>query len=370
MYDCLIIGGGIVGLSLARELAQRQLSVCVIERAAPGRAASWAGAGMLPPAKFRPGDPPANQLAALSYGAYPGWTEALCEDTGVDVGFCRCGALAVARDEDARRELEQRTAGWSSRGIVVESLSRHEIGSYTPALSPSILAASYLPEFGQVRNPRLLKALLMACHRQGVEVRENTSVHDFEFQGGRLVAVHTHTGRIPAERFCLAAGCWSGGLAERMGFQLPVRPVRGQIVLLSGSEAALRHIVEEGSRYVVPRLDGRVLIGSTTEDVGFDRNTTAEGISDLLGFATQLVPALGRLAVEKTWAGLRPSSIDGLPYLAQAANTENVWIATGHYRRGVELAPGTAIVMSRLMRDEPAEIDLAPFRLGRDVSDG
>jgi glycine oxidase len=173
--------------------------------------------------------------------------------------------------------------------------------------------------------------------------------------------VITSAGPLQASSVCLACGSWSASLARRLQLTLPVRPVRGQIVLLAGDRPVLSKIITEGSRYLVPRPDGRILIGSTEEEAGFDARPTAEGIAALVDFGRSLAPALGQLPIERSWAGLRPGSADGRPYLGRAAELENLYIATGHFRSGLQLAPATARLVGELIRGEKPSIDLAVF---------
>ena len=368
MMDCLIIGGGVIGLSLARELARQGQQVQVIDRQEPGREASWAGAGMLPPALFREGDPPLDQLAGLSHALHPHWAAELLDETGVDTGFRRTGALYVARDDAGLTQLQADRHQWQRRGVRVEAIDRVALADIEPALATAEqppLAACLLPDEHQLRNPRHVKALVASCQRLGVTITPGVAAEDFRVQQGRVQAVITVEGEIAAGAVCLAAGAWSGLVARRCGIELPVRPVRGQMVLFRAPRPVLRHIVNLGSRYLVPRDEGLILAGSTEEEAGFECHTTAEGIAGLVELARSLVPALREATVERTWAGLRPGNADGLPYLGRLPDLENAFVAAGHFRSGLHLSPGTAVVMSQLIVGQPPQIDLTPFRADR-----
>jgi len=365
-YDCLIIGGGVIGLSTAYELAGEGLNVCVVDRQQPGREASWAGAGILPPIRFSPGDPPINQIAALSFELHPRWAAALREETGVDNGFRRCGAICLALDQQAADKLRTEVTAWRHAGVRVDTLTSDDIGRHEPNVTSAACEAVRLPEQAQIRNPRHLNALLSACQARNVDLRSSVAVEDFEVRKGRIAAVTTNQGQIVADQVCLAAGCWTGRLARRLGFSPTIKPVRGQMALLHGRADVLKHIIDTGPQYLVPRPDGHVLAGSTVEEVGFDCRTTAAGIGQLLTFATAIVPRLADFQLVQSWAGLRPGSIDGQPYLGRLPNLENAWIAAGHYRDGLLLSTGTAVVMSRLIRGVSPDIDLEPFRPDRD----
>jgi glycine oxidase len=233
-----------------------------------------------------------------------------------------------------------------------------------PALAPG-LRACFFPQMAQLRNPRHVKALLAACQQLGVTLRPGCPVHGFDRHGSRIAALRTAAGTLTAGRFLLAAGAWSGGLLEMLGCQPVVFPVRGQIALLSSSPPLLRRILLEGKRYLVPRPDGRVLVGSTEEDAGFDKRTTAAAIADLLSLAQRLVPGLAHAHLEQCWAGLRPGSADGLPFLGPVPGLDNVFVAAGHFRAGIQLSPATALVVKELLLEQPLTVPLEPFRLDR-----
>lgn len=371
MHDVLIVGGGVIGLSLAYELAAHGVSVQVLERGALGEEASWAGAGIVPPAKLRSAAGGDEQLAALSFRLHPEWAERLREETGIDTGFRRCGGIYIARDGESVQRLEVVTAYHRACDVAVERLTTDDLCRLEPntefdRAAPSILAAYLLPEECQLRNPRHLKALAAACHRRGVTITTGADVQDARIADGRVQSVKTSLGDFTAGKVCLTSGAWSGALAGRFGVTLPIKPIQGQIVLLASRAPVLSRVVSEGSRYLVPRPDGRVLIGSTEDDVGFDKHNTPLGVSGLLEFGLGLVPALRKAAVERCWAGLRPNTPDGLPYLGAIPGLENAYIAAGHFRSGLTLSTGTAVVMSQVIRGEESPVDLAAFRIDRE----
>ena len=364
MDDCLIIGDGVIGLSLAYELAGRGLTVRLVERGQMGREASWAGAGILPPGGKQANDHPIEQLTALSCRLHPQWARQLREETGIDTGYRRCGGIYVARNQTEAVALAELVIDARRRAIEIDELSAEQLDQLEPALvggAGQTLAACHLPEEAQIRNPRHLKALLSACARRGVRLDTGTDVHRFDVSDRRITAARTNTGALRAERYCLTAGCWSRALLEDLHTPLAVKPVRGQIVLLRSQPGRLTRIINQGPRYLVPRPDGRVLIGSTEEDAGFDCRTTSEGVSSLLRFALELAPGLADAEVERTWAGLRPATPNRMPILGRVPDLENAFVATGHFRAGLQLSTATAVVMSQLIRGEPPEVDLEPF---------
>jgi glycine oxidase len=362
MYDCLILGGGVIGLSLAYELAGHGLRVRVLDAGEPGREASWAAAGMIAPDSSDSPDP-LERLAALGHRLHRQWAAALREETGIDNGWRSTGALYLARDEAEAQELEQLATHWQAGGIACKRLEAEAAGACEPELSSTHRkrAAWLLCDECQVRSPWHLQALVVACARRGVELSAGVAVHDFVVRGQRVERVCTSAGDLAAGSVCLAAGAWSQPLAKRLGLSLRVKPVRGQMVLLAARERIVRHIIHEALRYLVPRDDGRVLVGSTEEDAGFDRRTTAEAVSALIEFAVGLVPALASAHVERTWAGLRPGTEHGLPYLGRVPGLANAYLATGHFRSGMLLSPATAVVVGQLIRGETPQIDLSAF---------
>jgi glycine oxidase len=360
----LIVGGGVIGLSLAWELAGRARTVCVIDRQQPGREASWAGAGILPPAVYDAASPPYEQLTALSHELHAAWAAELRESTGIDNGYRRCGGVYVAHDAATESSLRDAMDAYRAQGVEVEELNAAQLCAIEPSLTPPLVAFR-LPDECQIRNPWHLRALTAACVARGVEIRASVEAEDFVLRGERLDGVRTSTGVLQAAQYCVASGPWTRALLTRLGQSLGIRPVRGQMALLRTSPTALRHVVNQGARYLVPRGDGLVLIGSTQEEAGFERRTTADGIAGLLDLASRLAPVLRDAELVQSWAGLRPGTFDGLPYLGRVPALSNAFVAAGHFRSGLHLSTGTARVMSQLICEQMPEIDLTPFRLGR-----
>lgn len=366
MDDVLIIGGGVIGLSLAYELSRQGQRVRIVDRGAPGQEASWAGAGILPPALTGSESDPLAPLITLSYSLHSQWAQRLREQTGLDNGYLRCGGLYLAHDKAAAVDLRQTMSKWMQSGIQTRWLAPNEVQEIEAQIRCTSLAgACLLPDECQVRNPRHLKALLVACTSAGVAIQSGVPVDDFAVHNCRVEAALAGGQAFKANRYCITGGAWTQTLLARLGRNVPIKPIRGQIVLLSSGGRVLKHVINDGHRYLVPRSDGRILVGSTEEDAGFDKRNTAEAVGGLLRFAVDLVPALGDHTIERTWAGLRPCSADGLPYLGQIPGLENAFVAAGHYRQGLHLSPGTAVVMSELMSGEKPRIDLTPFRVDR-----
>lgn len=355
MSDVVVIGGGVVGLSIAWELAGQGAAVRVIEQGQFGQESSWAGAGMLPPGGPTPAADPESQLRAHSARLWPDWVTRLAAHSNIDTGYAACGALEL-RPESEQSLLDAEIAHWQSEGVAVERLASPDVTERFSTLNAQGVAGYWLPGYAQVRNPRLVKALLAGCQAEGVTLSPGQPVQDLECEGGRIRRLHTAAESVTADHFVLATGAWADGLLRRLSLPLSMEPIRGQIVLLEQPSALLNVIVQQGLQYLVPRSDGRVLVGSTEERAGFDKRNTATAIADLLAFAQQLVPGLKSARFERCWAGLRPHRPGGLPYIGRAPEVENLWIAAGHFRAGLQMSPITARLMRELVLQQPTTI--------------
>jgi glycine oxidase len=372
-YDIAIIGGGVVGLSLAYELARNGFYVGLFDRRETGREASWAGAGIIPPASWYMDHPALHGLATLSRSLFPRWSEQLREEGEIDVGWRISGGIYLAANAEDGQRLDQRFSGWVARGVAVERLTCDELGVMEPAISLEVLTACrgwepsafLLPDEAQIRNPRYLKALARACGRRGVALHSNCAVDGFETSGERIVALCCGEHKIVADQYCLTAGAWAGRLSDALGVRASIKPIRGQMALVANPHVHLCRILHLDGRYVVPRDDGLFLVGSTVEDVGFDSSPTRAAIDQLLTFASGLLPGLAANPPVRCWAGLRPAANDGLPYLGRLPGWDNGWIAGGHYRSGLQLSPATAVVMSALICREEPPVDVSSLSLDR-----
>jgi glycine oxidase len=357
--DVLIIGGGVIGLTAAYYLARDQVRVAVVDKGDFGQEASWAGAGIIPPGNPGRARTPFDLLRAQSSALYPGLSAELRERTGIDNGYLRCGGLEFADPADA-------AAGeWRSEGIAFETLAEPDLLRLEPRVARGLGTAYHLPDMAQVRNPRHIKALLAGCASLGVRLRPGCPVHTLERQEDRITAVTTAEGRLTAGRFILAAGAWAEALLLPLGWRPGIHPVRGQIALLNSATPLVRRVLLQGKRYLVPRPDGRVLAGSTEEDAGFDKRTTAAAVRDLLAFAVAVVPGLAAAPLERCWAGLRPGTLDELPYIGAVPGVENLFVAAGHFRSGIQLSPCTGLVLKELLLGQELTVPVEPYRLDR-----
>jgi glycine oxidase len=373
MTDCCIIGGGIVGLSIARELAGRGLSVRVLDRDPRRASASWAAAGILPPAPWFTGCSPGEALTAWSDRLHRHWADELRAETGIDTGLRTCGGMHLGPGTDLER-LAREAETWRRQGAPCELLDATDVASCEPALGGAVergvIAGGYLlPTETQIRPPRHLEALSRSCLGRGVVVTLGAEVTTIHRDAGRVSGVTCTVAGTPehvrAEWYVLAAGAWSESLARAVGLTLDTRPIRGQIALVRLPRPLLSRVVNRGLDYLVPREDGRLLIGSTLEDVGFDRTTTPDAIAMLMAFGEQLLGDLGCGAVERTWAGLRPGSVDGLPTIGPVPAYRNAIVAAGHYRAGLHQSTGTAVMVADLITGATSPVDVTAFRPDR-----
>lgn len=373
MTDCCIIGGGVVGLSIARELAGRGLTVRVLAREPHRHTASWAAAGIFPPAPTFAPCTPDEAFTAWSDRLHRAWAAELLEETGIDNGLRPCGGLHVAAADAALDALRGQSQDWLRKGARAEWLDAAALAECEPALAGAVerevVRGGYaLPDEMQIRPPRHLEALARSCAARGVEISPGCDVVSLDLRGGRITAANTPGGPVRAGLFCVTAGAWSGPLAESLGMRIETRPIRGQIALLRLPAALLTRVVNEGLEYLVPREDGRLLAGSTIEDAGFDVSTTPQAIERLVAFARRLLGGLPDARLEQSWAGLRPGSPDGLPFIGLAPDCVNGFVATGHFRAGLHQSTGTAVLMADLVSGRSPTFDPAPFSPSRRIA--
>jgi glycine oxidase len=357
--DVLILGGGVIGLTCAYFLAKDGARVAVVDKGDFGQEASWAGAGILVPGSIEQARSPSEVLHAHGVNMFPALSVELRERTGIDNGYLRCGGLEIVPpDEPVTRE-------WRGEGVASEILDEKRLKRLEPMLSAKGNdTVHHLPDMAQIRNPRHIKALLAACAALDVNLIPNCPVVGFDRAGEKIAGVRTCYQSLVASRHIVAGGAWSNGLLDPLGIHLGIHPVRGQIAMLNTRTPRIRHVIMVGKRYMVSRPDGRLLIGSTEENVGFDKHTTAGAIADLLQFACSLVP-LADAPVERCWAGLRPASPDGLPYLGPVPGFDNLYVAAGHFRSGIQMSPATGMLMKELLMGQQTMLPMEAFRVGR-----
>jgi len=349
--DVIVVGGGVIGLSIAWRASERGLAVTVVEES-PGRGASWAAAGMLAPVtEVHPGEEHVLDLGVASLALYPEFVARLEELTGLGTGYREGGTLMAAATEDDYSALEDISLVQERLGLKVERLKRKDARDIEPALTPGLRAAWFVEGDHHVDNRALVEAVAEACKRCGVDLVTDT-VSEVVVSGARATGVRLASGGLlEGGAVVVAAGCWSGALPGIPDeFRPPVRPVKGQLLYLRGpaDEPVLTHNVRGLDVYIVPRSDGRIVVGATVEERGFDMTVTAGAVYELLRDAFELVPGLSELELMECVAGLRPGSPDNAPMIG-ATGLDGLFVATGHYRNGILLTPLTAEAMAELL---------------------
>jgi glycine oxidase len=362
--DVGIVGGGVAGLAVARELARRGLRVVVVEGGEPGGGASSAAAGMLAPQAEADERDAFFELLCASRELYPSFAEALREESGIDIELERTGTLYLALSDLDAEEVEKRFAWQTGAGLVVERLTAEEARSLEPSVSTRVRVALRFPRDWQVENRRLVSALAASAENFGARVWTHTRVDGVRIAGGRAAGIETSRGFLAAGAVVLAAGARTShvrllvagpdalGADTDIAGHPPIEPVRGQMLCFRQPKTSapfVRHVVYSPRGYLVPRRDGRLLAGSTTEHAGFDASVTAEGVRDITAHAVEIAPAVEGFALADAWAGLRPRAEDERPLLGESADVKNLFYATGHYRNGILLAPATGELIADLV---------------------
>ena len=365
--DVVIIGAGVIGLAVAWRAAQRGLGVTVLERGEPGGGTSRVAAGMIAPiSEARTIEQPLLGLGLASARAYPAFVRELKQATGQDPGYLACGTIAAARDQDDAAALERELEMRQGLGLAVRRLLATEARRLEPGLAPVLRLALEVPDDHAIDPRRLTATLAQAATRAGVELRTGADVAEVAIPADRVAGVRLASGeRLVADQIVVATGAWSnalGGIPDPA--RVPIRPVKGQIMRLrdpAGPGLLSRALRIQGSGYVVPRGDGRYVLGATMEERGFDTTVTAGPLFELLRDAIELLPGLSELVIDELIAGLRPSTPDNAPAIGPGVIAGLHW-ATGHHRHGILLAPITAEIMAGVLAGDPAHAELAaPF---------
>ena len=352
--DVLVIGGGVIGMSIARELKKNGAGkITLIERGRLGEEASFAAAGMLTPQADAEKRDDFFDLCFEGRGLYENFADELKEEAGIDIELETSGTLSVSFNEKDSERLEKIYRWQSAAGFPVEKLNAGEVLDLEPSVSPKICEGLLFPRDAQVENRLLVKALALSINRAGVKVVENTAVETLLTEGNKVIGVETADRKFFAAVVVLATGAWSSFIktGTTNGSLLNVTPVRGQILSFQPGQKIFRRVIISSSGYLVPRADHRVLAGATVENVGFDKNVTTKGVQFLLKSAYEIAPVLEKYEISDRWAGLRPRSVDDLPILGPYEGLEGLHVATGHYRNGILLAPITARIMSNNIID-------------------
>jgi glycine oxidase len=347
--NILIIGGGVIGLSLARELNKKGVKkITILERGKAGQESSFAAAGILAPQAEAEKADIFFQFCNDSKNLYLNFAEQLLAETAVDIELDRNGTLYLAFTETDVAEIRCRFEWQKKAGLAIEHLNANEARKAEPFVSPDVREALFFPHDWQVENRKLLAALQKYAKLNDIEIIENAEVKSLLIENDKVTGAETAEGKKFAETVVLATGAWTSLIesGEDALSRLNVKPIRGQILSFRTAKRLFSKVVYSPRGYLVPRVDGRILIGATVEDAGFDKNITLSGTKFLLETASEISPSLAGLDISDNWAGLRPFAADGLPILGTFPEIENLHIATAHYRNGILLAPLTAKILA------------------------
>jgi glycine oxidase len=347
-FDVIVVGGGLIGGSIAFDLAAQKIRVALIDRQQPGREASWSAAGMLSPGPDSPEALPLVPLAKESLRMYPDFVRAIEEASGLSVAFAQVGAFEIFSGSGGVAERDKLLSRYAKLGLVAESVSTESARAVEPAIHFDSRAIVWLPDEASV-DPRLLvDATIAAAKNCGVEILSGHAVNSILTEGLRCTGVVAGSQKISADQVVIAAGCFCGGIGEGAGESAvdvlryaPTLPVRGQMMALRSPRLKLQRVLRSERGYIVPRPDGRIIAGSTLENVGFTKENTPEGLRKIFAAVVELAPALEDAEIVETWSGLRPDTPDHLPIIGPT-DIPGLLIATGHYRNGILLAPVTA----------------------------
>ena len=370
--DVHIVGGGIIGLTLAWRLASEGRNVTLIDRGLMGRGTSWAGAGILPPANFDNASDPIDSLRGLSHQLFSEWTLELESQTNLDPGLRKCGGWYLADSPGEKASMIGLSDYWAELQIEVNEVALSELAVREPALAQwskgeNAHGAWWVPDEFQLQTRNYIHCIKEACMYQGVRLRENcqvTKVRESQSKPQIMIDNQWHT----SDQLILCGGTWLGQFTENFGLEKSLIPVRGQILFLESREIDCRRIINVGHRYLACRGDGTILVGSCEEEVGFQLGTTEYVRQDLLAFAHNLIPELQNAQTLDFWSGLRPMTFDGFPMIGRIPHTVNTYIACGHFRSGLHLSTGTASVLTDLLQGRVPIINLEPFRVGKQIT--
>jgi glycine oxidase len=362
-YDAVIAGGGVIGATIALELADAGLKVALYDAREPGREASWASAGMISPAPENLEMIPFVPMSLASVALYPEFIRRVEKLTGMDVGYRKDGALDAIVDGNAQKELSTVIALQHGVGLKAEALRAERAREMEPALTEKLQAAIFREDEASLDTRAFTDATLKAAERKGVKIFASNAAKAVWQAGGRCKGLVLEKGQVEAKWTVIAAGCFSARI-EGAAPYAPVFPAKGQMMALRCESLEIRRVLWLEHTYLVPRNDGRIIAGSTIERTGFDHDVTVAGLKKILNEATKLAPGLAKARVEETWAGLRPDTPDHLPIVGPT-DVEGLLIATGHFRSGILLAPITARLIREWVTAQPVSVNwdrISPMR--------
>lgn len=353
----------------ARELSTSGMSVTLLEQGRMGGESSWAGGGILSPLYPWNYADSVNALARWSQQQYPQLASELIDEGGIDPEWIQSGLLMLDSEFSQKADsstLISRATDWARQyGTACEQLDGRALHEQEPELEPGYAQGLLFPELAQIRNPRLIKSLQTSCLKRGVRLVEQSAVTDLlvagSSSGHRVTAVKTKDTDYEADVVVVCAGAWSAHLLASLNIEVSIKPMKGQMILYRTPPGLIHRITLSEGHYVIPRRDGRVLVGSTLEDVGFDKSTSDEALTELRQFAERLFPCLAKADIEHHWSGLRPQSPAGIPYICNVPAVEGLFLNTGHFRNGVVLAPASVRLLTELILGHEPFLDPADY---------
>jgi len=358
MPDCIIVGGGVIGLLTARKLFLEGADVLLLEKGPLGGESSWAGGGIVSPLYPWRYDDSVNVLAERSKEIYPELTRALFDESGSDCELINSGLFTVVRD--GQEDILGWAKDWSVDASYVDD--REAIHAIEKAVGDAVDKGIWMPDIMQIRNPKLVKALKASCDFLSIPYQEQSQVEEIIVDNDKVTGVRTKQQTINADKIIIASGAWSAQFSVTKS-SVEVLPVKGQMIMYKGEPGLLKRIVLSEGHYVIPRKDGRILAGSTLEKIGFDKSVSSGALDELHSAAVELVPLLDTLPVERQWAGLRPGTEKGIPYICQHDDIEGLYVHAGHFRNGIVLGAASAELMADIVSGRDTWCDASPYTM-------
>ncbi|NOQ87342.1 MAG: glycine oxidase ThiO [Gammaproteobacteria bacterium] len=359
MPDCIIVGGGAIGLLTARQLFLQGVDVLLLEKGLLGGESSWAGGGIVSPLYPWRYDYSVNILAERSKNIYPELTQILFEETGNDCELINSGLFTVIRD--GQDDILNWAKKWSvDASFVNDSDAIREIEK---SVGDAVDKGIWMPDILQIRNPKLIKALKASFDYLSIPYQEQTEVEEIIVENNKVSGVRTKQKTFFADKVIIASGAWSAQFSVTQQ-SVDVLPVKGQMIMYKGEPDLVKRIVLSEGHYVIPRRDGRILAGSTLEKIGFDKTVSSSALDELHRAAVELIPLLAGLEVERQWAGLRPGTEKGVPYVCQHDEVEGLFVHAGHFRNGIVLGAASAELMADIILQRTPWCDVTPYSIG------